>query len=336
MKIIRVLIYVLFAAHVVACASLPPRETLTPVVEKNYAEELITNRQGLQLFVRIREPENVAKGNIIILHGTSLHGGLYMPVMERLAAVGYRVMALDMQNWGRSQGVGGFGLVNDFEDYAADLELMALMLRQRYPAAPTYLLGESLGGTVAVFTVLQYPDLFDGVITSGVAYKPNVKMLGIRAPDFINAITLASAKLGGQLLPSMPVLHSGMGIRMTVEDEIVESTMLEDPYVCHGFLPAAYNGTLLEAGDFIEDNISQFDKPLLLLHGTEDVLVPVSSSEELFDSAAASTLKRIQTYNSPHLVLIERASEDAVGDVIEFLEAVHADGEELAVGLPVQ
>ncbi len=319
MRSLRILFTCFLLLSLAACSTLPQRDKTPLVKTDNYSEEFIPNVQHMQLFVRIWEPQEAAHGNIIILHGTTLHGGLYKTVAERLSATGYRVLALDMQGWGRSEGKGDSGYVDSFDDYANDLYLMVRILKERYPAAPNYVMGESLGGAVAMYSALRRQDLFDGVITSAVGFKPNLKLLGMRAPGFLNDMAMTTAKWGTSLFPSFPAIDSDLGLRYTVEDAVVQEQMLNDPYVSHGYLPGAYISTLVEASDFIEANMQYFDKPLLLLHGSEDVLVPVSSSQELMD-AVASKHKEMHVYRSPHAVLLERASVEAVSDVINFLE----------------
>jgi alpha-beta hydrolase superfamily lysophospholipase len=319
MHLIRIVLAAFLLMLVAACATLPQRDKIPLVQTDTYAEEFVVNPQGLRLFVRTWQPAEAAKGNLIILHGTALHGGVYSQVAERLAATGYRVVALDMQSWGRSEGKGDSGYVESFDDYANDVFLMTNTLRARYPRVPTYLMGESLGGAVAMYSALRRQELFDGVITSAVGYKPSLKLMGVRAPGFINSMTLSVAQWGSGLFPTLPALDADLGLRMTVEDKVVEAQLTADPYVARGFLPGAYISTTLAASDYIDANKHFFEKPLLLLHGTDDILVPLSSSEELLNSVASSQ-KQLKVYNSPHTVLLERAAVDAVSDVIEFLE----------------
>ena len=74
----------------------------------------------------------------------------------------------------------------------------------------------------------------------------------------------------------------------------------------------------MDASDFIEDNLAFFDRPILLLHGDRDVLVPLSSSREVFQKVNSS-VKSLRVYDSPHTVLLERSSALAVHDIILFL-----------------
>lgn len=319
----RALLSVLLSLFITACATVPEKTNPPLVRHDNYSEHRIYNHQGMQLFVRRWEPQTAPHANVVILHGTSLHSGLYEPVAQRLTAAGYRVYAYDMQGWGRSGGKGSAGYVGSFYDYADDLFVVINTLKQNYPGVPNFVMGESLGGAVALYAALKDQNLCDGIITSAAGYKPNPKLLGIRAPGFITSFGMTMAQLGASVTPSMPVVESDTGIRMVVEDEAVEDQLLQDPYVAHGWLPAIYASTLADATDFIEPNLSQLDKPILLLHGERDMLVPLSSSREIYNGVA-STNKTLRVYDSPHTVLLESARDQAVGDVIEFLDKTTA------------
>lgn len=305
-----------------ACSSRPvaPPEPLQKRVD--YFEEIITNQDGLKLFARNWEPRGTAKANVIILHGTSLHGGLYAGPAKFLTDNGYRVYAFDMQGWGYSEGEKGCGYVEDFDAYGQDLKFVLQMLRKRHPDTKNYVMGESLGGTVAMYGSVRFEFLLDGVITSGVGYKPSLKVLGIRAPEFVNDITLSSAKWFWSGFDSFPAIESDTGLRMAVEDERLEDRLMDDPEVCHDWLPGAYLSTTLKAIDFIEPRLRHITVPVLLLHGKDDILVPLSSSQEVYDEID-SVRKRMVVYDSPHAVLLESKWELALQDVVAFLDQMN-------------
>lgn len=304
-----------------ACATAPVSTDPPLVHTESYAEFRVVNHQGLQLFVRRWEPQGEPRANLVIVHGTALHGGLYRPVAEQLAAAGYRVYAYDMQGWGRSDGKGVPGYVKGFYDYADDLMLVMHNVRQNHPGVPNYVMGESLGGAVALYTALKDQTLCDGIITSAIGYKPNVKLLGLRAPGFINAGVMTLGEWTGELAPRLPLLESDAGIRMVLEDDATQAALLEDPHVAHGWLPAVYVSTLVDASDFIDAHLPEFDRPILLLHGTRDMLVPVESSREVYDRVA-SEQKSLRLYDSAHTVLLEPAASQSVADVVQFLDGI--------------
>jgi len=320
----------------VGCTTAAKQDAPAVIQTSAYSEEIITNRQGLRLFARTWNPVVPAKANVVILHGTALHGGVYEPVAKRLNEAGIRVYTLDLQGWGRSEGKGGHGYVEKFEDYSKDVFEVLNSLRMRYPGTPNYLMGESLGGAVALYGVLKEDLWFDGIITSAAGYKPRPALLGIRTPGFVNSVALTTAQWWGKGVPKAPVAEADLGIRLVVENRQLQNKLLDDPYVTHSWLPAAYVSTLVDATDYIDKNLPNFKLPILLLHGKSDMLVPPESSQEVFDRVASST-KEIRFYDSPHAVLLERANEEALMDVIEFINTnrpqniTQSSGEKMAL-----
>jgi predicted alpha/beta-hydrolase family hydrolase len=73
----------------------------------------ITNRHGLQVFVKLVEPAGEARGNVYLAHGFSdVHD---TPHMRALTAAwvraGYNVVVWDAtHSWGRSEGCGAAGV----------------------------------------------------------------------------------------------------------------------------------------------------------------------------------------------------------------------------------
>ncbi|HCB39286.1 MAG TPA: hypothetical protein DEP79_06320 [Gammaproteobacteria bacterium] len=316
------LILLLSLLAVAGCSSHPPAFSGSLERRADYAEENFTNARGLDLFARTWEPAQTAKANVILLHGTALHSGLYVDTATYLSQQGYRVYAYDMQSWGRSQGLKGHGYVDSFDAYSNDLKFVLQMLRKRYPGVKNVVMGESLGGAVALYTAVKHEFLLNGVITSAVGYKPSMKLLGIRAPDFINEITLTTTQWVTSGFSSFPAVESDTGIRLVIDNDSLQSRLLDDPLVAHGWLPGAYVSTILAAGDYMEPRLRYITVPILLLHGNSDALVPVTSSQEIFDEVS-SVHKRLLVYNSAHAVLLENQWRQAATDIVTFLDQMN-------------
>jgi len=312
-------VFVLFSLWLTGCASKPEIQETHLEQRADYSEEYITNRQGLKLFARTWETSKPVRANILVLHGTALHGGIYQPVAKKLNDAGFRIFALDMQSWGRSQGVAGRGYVESFDDYVKDVFEVLNILRIRYPNTPNFILGENIGATVAIYGVLKENLWVDGIIAESIAYKPRPAFLGIRTPGFLSSIALTTANLWGKSAPKAPVMDGDVSLRMVVENDALQRYILHDPYVTHGMLPAAYVSTLVSAMDYTERNLADFKLPLLMLQGSDDLLVPVSSSQEVFNRVS-SDAKEIRIYDSPHLILLERAADQAIADIEAFLD----------------
>lgn len=68
--------------------------------------------------------------------------------------------------YGRSEGDRAY--VRRFNDYVVDVLQFAEMVSAEFPESARFLLGHSMGGTIAILTAMASPDKFwDGIVLSG-------------------------------------------------------------------------------------------------------------------------------------------------------------------------
>ena len=118
-----------------------------------FAEVTIRTEDGERLhawWVPARAP---SLGHVLLLHGNAGNVGDRLPHVERLASVGFDVLAFDYRGYGRSTGrPGERGLQLD-----AHAAYEALLGRRGVDPARVLYLGESLGGAVALALALERP-----------------------------------------------------------------------------------------------------------------------------------------------------------------------------------
>ena len=118
---------------------------------------------GLQLYYQCWYPSGRSPQAVVVqVHGLGGHGGLYMPLVRALIAVGYAVYAPDLRGHGRSQGQRGY--INSWEEFREDIQRFLVRVRSREPQAPLFLLGHSLGATITLDFLLYQPDGVQGAI----------------------------------------------------------------------------------------------------------------------------------------------------------------------------
>lgn len=62
----------------------------------------------------------------------------------------------------------------------------------------------------------------------------------------------------------------------------------EDPLIYHGRIRFSWVNAMIESLDKLEESLSKIALPLLLLHGSEDAMVPISSSEHLYQAVSST------------------------------------------------
>jgi acylglycerol lipase len=153
---------------------------------------------GIELFFR-SWPAPAPRGVVVLSHGLGEHSGRYHHVGRRLADAGYSTWALDHRGHGRSGGRRAF--VEAFSSFVADLETFRLRVAAASGGLPTFLLGHSMGGTIATAHALDHPGAFAGLVLSAPAWHP-----GRDVPRPVVAVgrALARIRLTWAWWPSTP------------------------------------------------------------------------------------------------------------------------------------
>lgn len=283
----RVLAVLFLALLVAACASKPlavpdaPKEIFS--YQGEIKESSFVNEDGYHIFGVTWAPTSRPRAAIVLVHGTITHSGLYDEMGRYLAARGYLVYGIDLQGWGRSEGIGPRGDVFNYDKYVTDVGVVVDRLRAEYPGLPVFGFGESLGGGVVLLGQVQKRAFFDGLVLSAPAFKPNPGLGWIHLPEIFNDWGLSTVAWFGEKIPRapLPIMANRYTMGVIVKDKEVARRMAEDPYVVHSLLPARYVSALVEATDFLRQHIESINVPMLVIHGDEDPLIPVSSSREL-------------------------------------------------------
>jgi alpha-beta hydrolase superfamily lysophospholipase len=255
---------------------------------------------GLTLFEQRWVADGPPRAVVAIVHGYAEHSGRYAWTAERLTASGYAVEALDLRGHGRSGGERVF--VNSFDEYLDDVEGFLARVRDRNPGLPVFLFGHSMGGgVVTAFTIARRPALA-GVLLSGSA------MLGPRPsarPD-----------------PSNPPRPPGPLPANTISrDPAVVAAYESDPLVYRGAPRTDRAAAMGAAFDMVQQGMESIALPLLIMHGTGDLLVPFEGSRVLMERASSKD-KTLKLYEGLyHEILNEPEKEQVIADIIAWLDA---------------
>jgi acylglycerol lipase len=309
----------------VAGCSLPPASARPAhYVVAGQEARIFETREKLTLFGQWWYPAQPPRAVVLLLHGTLAHSGFYDPYAEYMAHKGYAVFGIDLRGWGQSQGYGRRGFVTDYSEYLEDVRLAWTEVRQRYPQAPAYVQGESLGGTVALLAQSEGVVDAQGLILNAPALRPNINLGWFRPPMLLGKFTLWLAAQPGRLFGNAPLLPASVverGIGLVLEDPEAQQRFRLDPLCTHTGLPLAYLTALQRGAARAEDGLGTIRVPLLVLHGTKDVLVPLASSEFVLRQVASPD-KTLQVYEDmTHATLHDTERGMVWFDIVEWLDA---------------
>jgi alpha-beta hydrolase superfamily lysophospholipase/thiol-disulfide isomerase/thioredoxin len=102
---------------------------------------------------------------LLCIHGLGLNSGSYDSFGQRMATHGIATYAIDVRGFGSWMKAQGHSEV-DFNSCLSDIQVALKSIRAAHPGKNIFLLGESMGGAIALRATSMYPDLIDGLISS--------------------------------------------------------------------------------------------------------------------------------------------------------------------------
>lgn len=271
-------------------------------------EGLYESADDLQGYERCFAPPERARAALLIVHGFAEHGGRYVHVGEYLAEHGVAVHAFDLRGNGRSGG--DRAMVRSFGEYLADVRIALGRLREHHPDVPVFVLGHSMGGTITcLFVAVDRPHV-RGVLFSGASLK---------RPGGLQRLLQSLVGVIGRAFPRLPL------IRLKADDvsRDPEARRLydSDPLNYRGRMRAGLITAVGRALRHIDDHMDEITLPLLIMHGTDDVLVDPDSSRVLY-ARAASADKTLKLYEGLyHEILNEPERGQVLADIIAWIDA---------------
>ena len=262
---------------------------------------------------------------VVFVHG--LEGShLNWMAVAPLVAERHRVIVPDLS---------GFGLtppVDRGSHLEANADLVAELAR-KYSDAPAVLVGNSMGGLVAMLTAVRHPDVVDRLVLVNPALPP---------PNMIRLHPEVWLKLGGPALPvagphlirlyhrtHTPEEHSKENLAfVTADPEAVDPAIAHAslamtrlrrsmPWSITGLVDAARSiaGYTLNRRRF-DDVVHRISHPTLLIHGSVDRLVPVAAARRV---AAMRPEWRLSVWEGTgHVPMIEDP-ERLSAELLEFI-----------------
>ena len=245
-------------------------------------EQRFESADGLSIFYRRWLPEaGEARGIVLISHGLGEHSGRYRHVAEALAEVGFVCYGIDHIGHGLSEGTRAY--VPDGWRPVHDLAHLYEIARLDNPALPALLFGHSMGSLIALGFELLFPGRLRGIALTGAAAK-----VEDAHPAWLVSLCLWAA----QYMPKLRLSPPNSLAVLTADAEVLRKWR-EDPLVDKGMWRVGTSAALARLAREIRRRVDEIETPLLLLHGSEDHLVPASGSTFLAENTSAKdvTLK---------------------------------------------
>jgi alpha-beta hydrolase superfamily lysophospholipase len=262
--------------------------------------------KGLNLFYQCWQPDTNPKAVLLIVPGLAEHSGRYTNLVNYFVPRAYAVCGLDTQGHGKSEGLRCY--IDRFSDYIDDVKIFFDIVHQRYSDRKVFMVGHSMGSTIAIAYAIQHQHDLAGLIISGTALKP-----GASIPSILKAVVRVISKL----FPKMGV--TVLDATAISKDKAVVDAYMNDPLVYRGKIPARFGAEMVKVLDRLPTLIPEIKLPIIIMHGTEDRLCNPEGSQMLYDLVGSrdKTLKLYKGFY--HEVFNEPGHLQVMADVEAWL-----------------
>ena len=128
-------------------------------------------------------PEEEPKAVLQIAHGMTEHIGRYEVLAEQMTANGVAVCGFDLRGHGKNgddDEIATFG-EGGWQGTLDDMRLFYEKMKDRFPSAPYFMMGFSLGSFLLREYLSLYPEGIDGAVIVGTGYQPGAVLAIMKA-----------------------------------------------------------------------------------------------------------------------------------------------------------
>jgi acylglycerol lipase len=261
---------------------------------------------GTRLGYRVWRPAGPPRAVILALHGMNDSRDAWEVPGPAFAAAGIEVIAPDQRGFGETA---ERGLWPGTAALVEDARAMVARIRAEQPHTKLYVMGESMGGAVAICLAASSPPApVDGTILVAPA---------VWGRDEMNPFERAGLWLMVHLAPEARV--TGSIVRVTASDNREAIRRLStDPLTLHGTRWDAVKG-LVDLMDAAEAGLGRMRGPALFLYGGKDDLIPKRAARAAWRKLPDGV--RAAYYPAAyHLMLRDLGRAVPIEDVIAWID----------------
>ena len=278
-----------------------------PVASHPAADTSFTMSDGMMLPVRTWLPEGPPTAVILALHGFNDSRDQWALPAASFTGAGMAIFAPDQRGFGDTKARGSWpgvpALVND-------ADAMARLLIARYPGTPVYVMGESMGGAVALDLAAEaHPPPIAGTIMLSPAVWGRSEQ----------GLVLASALwLTDTVAPGYQITASDVPVRVHASDNRAALIALaEDPLTIRTTKVATLAG-LVDLMDSAQAAAPRVAGRTFLAYGGHDDLIPPSAMAVAWAHLPATTRRALYP-NGYHLLMRDLDRQAVIDDVIAWI-----------------
>lgn len=250
--------------------------------------------------IRYLEAGDAAKPTAILLHGLGAQAETWQFNIPALAAE-FHVIAPDQVGFGKSDKPFLKYRVGTYADFL-DKFMSELKIEK------AHLIGNSMGGWVAGFMAVKYPNRVEKMILVGAAGLAP-KEVDLERVYQLNNSTRDEIRANLKLIFATPAFQNN--------EALVDQFMTQRVVTNDGYTISSLIESIKRREDFLDDSLLKaIKKPTLIIWGKQDGLLPVTDAEKFNKEIANSKLAIFD--GAGHIPQVEKAAEFNKA-VLEFL-----------------
>lgn len=225
-----------------------------------YDHHFITE-DGTSLPLRHWLPSRAPQAVLIALHGFNDYSQFFEQPGHYFSSHGIASFAYDQRGFGRAP---KRGLWAGGTTYTKDLQTLIQLLKQRYPGCPLYVLGESMGGAIAITTMKQAntPDIAGVILVAPALWARSTMPWYQTSLLWTLAHTVPWMTLTGRNVKVTPSDNIEMLRALGRDPLVIKKTRVESIYGLANLMDEAFESAPVLKGK------------TLLLYGEKDEIIP--------------------------------------------------------------
>ncbi|WP_287991237.1 alpha/beta fold hydrolase [Acidiphilium sp.] len=264
-------------------------------------------RETIGLPYRDWLPPGRPRAVVLALHGFEDSRNAWSTLGPVLAAHGIAVYAPDQRGFGAAPGRGRWP---GTATLVSDARQMAAILHRRDPFIPLTLMGESMGGAIAIIVAAAG----DPAISSYVAIAPAV-WGAATFPLPLHWVVAAA----GTLAPRLRL--TGRSLHLRLSDNLAALRALAaDPLTLHAAPLGMLAGMVRMMGAAQRDCARLAAPRVLLMYGGHDDVIPPHATAACWRAIPRGARATLAWYPADdHLMLLDHERRTPIGDILSFL-----------------
>lgn len=265
-----------------------------------------TASDGTEVPMRSWLPTGKPKAVIAALHGFADYSNAFAKPAAWWANQGIATFAYDQRGFGAAPHVFHWSGV---ETMVEDAREFTAILRRRYPGVPLYLMGESMGGAVAIVatTGAEPVDVDGAILVSPAVWEHNI----------MGSIERAALGIVQHTIPGL-WLEAPRGLHIHPSDNIdMLRAMGRDSLVQFGARADTTAG-LMDLMDQAGEKISDIRMPTLVLFGAHEEVLPEAAVKSLLKRLPPEDVRVALYPNGYHMLLRDLHGQIVWKDVADW------------------